>query len=86
MKVTVYPTDSVVFGNRKYEPNDPLTVTRGEADELIKAGLASEEVPAGAKQADTEQAEPSQKMEPEVENKMEAAPKNKARKAADKAE
>jgi hypothetical protein len=86
MKVTVYPTDSVVFGNRKYEPNDPMTVTRGEADELIKAGLVSEEVPAGARQEDADEDEPSQKMEPEVENKMEATPKNKGRKAADKAD
>lgn len=71
MKVTMIAQDSFAHGARTYVAGDRLEVSKGEADELKAAGLVSDDEP-----------ESGEKMSESVENKMEAAPKNKA---ADKA-
>lgn len=67
MKVTVIARDSFAHGSRQYVAGDPVEVSKGEADELLKAGLVADGSGAGG-----------EKMEGQARNKMEAAPENKA--------
>lgn len=59
MKVTVYAADAFVHGNRKYEQGDAVEVNKGEAEELTKAGLVTEQ----ATSADQGEEKPQERAE-----------------------
>lgn len=77
MKTKVKALDSFVHGRTHLVAGDEAEFSKGEADELLKAGLVEiagqqEEVaPPDASQQDA-------KMDDEPQNKMEAAPENKS--------
>lgn len=93
MKTKVKATTSFMHGRIHAHLGDEIEVTKGEADELIKAGMAHEvvaqeeaaqpaEAPAEAQPADDVDdllggEDAAQKMDGEVENKMEPAVENK---------
>ena len=45
MKITTTAATSFVHGNRKYDVGDAVETTKGEADELEKAGLVTSGAP-----------------------------------------
>lgn len=76
MKITVKALTSFMHGRIHAHAGDEVEVTKGEADELAKAGMA---------QIVEEKAVPAEepegaKMDTTVQNKMEAEPENKAAK------
>lgn len=86
MKIKVKAITSVMHGRHHMQAGDELEVTKGEADELQKAGLVQivgeQEAAAQPGTPDTKVAAEDltgvEKMEDEPQNKMEPAPENKA--------
>jgi hypothetical protein len=90
MKTKIKATASFMHGRIRADAGDELEVTKGEADEMVKAGLvqivndeqaAQSEQPAETQQM-TAESEPAQSVEAKMaeapENKMEDVPENKA--------
>lgn len=73
MKISVKAATHFAYGSRVYATGDTMEVTKGEADELEKAGLITLGEATGEQEA-----EPAEKMADDVENKMADAPANKA--------
>lgn len=73
MKIEVKAATSFAHGSRSYNVGDQVEVTKGEADELEKAGLITLGEAPGEQEP-----EPAEKMADDVENKMADAPANKA--------
>lgn len=73
MKIKLRALQNFQHGRLGAEAGNEYEFTKGDADDLIKAGLAEiiAEQSAPVEAADT-------KMAPEVQNKMEATPTNKA--------
>jgi hypothetical protein len=84
MKTKVTATTSFMHGRVHAHAGDELEVTKGEAEDLVKAGLAADQGAVPQEAAPTPQADGDvddllgdAKMDGEVENKMDAAPSNK---------
>lgn len=87
MKVTVIALDSFAHGNRQYVAGDPVEVTKGEADEMLKHGLVKEQEEEPEQQSDEAQKPiESQKMDEPASNKMDKPTANKGRKASKEAD
>lgn len=83
MKQTAIALDSFAHGSAKYATGDTVEATPGDMADLVKAGLVTQEDPAPQtgvtdSQQDIDDLVGGEKMDAEVQNKMEAAPENKA--------
>lgn len=83
MMIKATALDSFAHGSQKYAAGDPVEATPGDMADLEKAGLVTTENTAPQtgvtdSQETIDDLVGGEKMDAEVQNKMEAAPENKA--------
>lgn len=75
MRVHGKAKDSFYHQRQQYAAGDPITLTKGEADDMVKSGLIEL---TGEHEADDDLLGDGKKMEAPVENKMEKTVSNKS--------